>query len=70
MEMMEGSPRRMLRGVGGGEGGRGGEGGGHRVRVRVRVRVRESREERGSWCSTCRDCLVFVVGLLTKSWVC
>ena len=41
-----------------------------RVRVRVRVRVRESREEPGSWCSTCRDCLVFVVGLLTKSWVC
>ena len=30
----------------------------------------KSREEPGSWCSTCRDCLVFVVGLLTKSWVC
>jgi hypothetical protein len=30
----------------------------------------KSGEEPGSWCSTCRECLVFVVGLFTKSGVC
>ena len=30
----------------------------------------KSREEPGSWCRTCRDCLVLMVGLFTKSGIC